>query len=257
MSQLSEEARLLAALRGMSLSRPRLSRNRAALSARILAGGGLGLAALGTATASAKGASWVSLGLRVVLGAALVGAVGTTTKMSAREPDIASTVRPAATVARTAATPRVAAPATMPAALASESPWIAAESLALAAGAHVTVKHRAAAVSLDRKQPEVRVDDTLAAEVQALRDAHRALKDGDAVRALALLDAAPSDQTRGGLSAEREAARIVALCAAGRIADARRHADVSLARHPSSPLSGRVRRSCIQPRLTDWDIRMP
>ncbi|HEY6728660.1 MAG TPA: hypothetical protein VI197_31830, partial [Polyangiaceae bacterium] len=69
----------------------------------------------------------------------------------------------------------------------------------------------------------------------------RALRDGDATTALALLD----DQDRrfrgGSLAAERAAARALAGCAAGR-GQARARAERFVAQHAGSPLAERVQR---------------
>jgi hypothetical protein len=46
------------------------------------------------------------------------------------------------------------------------------------------------------------------------------------------------------LGEERTAARVVALCGAGRQAEGRSLATTFLARHPSSPLAPRVRSAC-------------
>src|SRR5262249_36408651 len=68
----------------------------------------------------------------------------------------------------------------------------------------------------------------LDAELSLLREAQGALRAGEPARALALLDAA--QPAGGALGEERDAARVLALCGAGRVDDARREAARFLAR---------------------------
>jgi outer membrane protein assembly factor BamD (BamD/ComL family) len=84
----------------------------------------------------------------------------------------------------------------------------------------------------------------LAEETALLRQAHAAIESGDGARALALLDQHARTYPSGALGEERDAARVFALCAASRAAEARREADRFLATHPRSPLAPRVRASC-------------
>jgi hypothetical protein len=89
--------------------------------------------------------------------------------------------------------------------------------------------------------------DTLAAEARDLRQVQRALQDGDAVRALGLLDAQAGRYPGGVLAEERAAARVVALCQAGRQAEAAPAISAFLRTYPRSPLVGRVRSACRGP----------
>jgi hypothetical protein len=82
------------------------------------------------------------------------------------------------------------------------------------------------------------------AEVLFLRDAHSALLSGDPARALSLLQRHASEFPQGVLAAERDAERIVALCAVGRGDESRAEADRFLHDHPRSPLAPRVRTAC-------------
>jgi hypothetical protein len=84
----------------------------------------------------------------------------------------------------------------------------------------------------------------LAAETRDLLEAQRALRDQNPILALELLDRQQRAHGRGLLSAERQAARVLALCAAGRSTQAKIERERFLALHPSSPLVGRVRESC-------------
>ncbi len=85
---------------------------------------------------------------------------------------------------------------------------------------------------------------TVAAEAELLRDADAALKGGDAGRALALLNEHSARFPKGILVEERDAERVVVLCALGRIDEARASAGSFLQSWPMSPLAGRVRASC-------------
>ena len=84
----------------------------------------------------------------------------------------------------------------------------------------------------------------LGQEVQLLKDAQRELSTGNAARALALLDAHRAQFPRGELRGERMAARVFALCALGRVEEARRDAELFLAFAPDSPLVPRLMGSC-------------
>jgi len=81
-------------------------------------------------------------------------------------------------------------------------------------------------------------------ETKLLREAQTSLGAGDAAAALARLDELGTRHPDGLLREERLAARIVALCAAGRIAEARREAERFLAEAPLSIHAARVRASC-------------
>jgi hypothetical protein len=85
---------------------------------------------------------------------------------------------------------------------------------------------------------------TVAAEAELLRQADAARKAGDAPRALALLDEHRTRFANGVLVQEREAERVVVLCALGRAEEARSAAAVFLRDWPRSPLAGRVRATC-------------
>jgi outer membrane protein assembly factor BamD (BamD/ComL family) len=84
----------------------------------------------------------------------------------------------------------------------------------------------------------------VAAEVLLLGEAHAAIRNGQAEHALALLDEHSRRFPRGALGEEREASRVTALCALGRVAEARAAADRFLRVSPLSPHAGRVRASC-------------
>lgn len=81
-------------------------------------------------------------------------------------------------------------------------------------------------------------------EVALLRSAQQALKRGDAATALAELDALGARHPDGVLREERLTARVLALCAAGRVDEARDAGRLFLAEMPTSVQADRVRASC-------------
>ena len=84
----------------------------------------------------------------------------------------------------------------------------------------------------------------VAGEIALLNEAQRALASGQADRALQLLDRHARDFPRGSLVEERAAARIIALCALGRVTAARAEAAAFVRKSPESPLVDRVRAAC-------------
>lgn len=86
---------------------------------------------------------------------------------------------------------------------------------------------------------------TLAEETALLARANAATNRGDPEAALAALGAYDRQVAGGVLAEERAAARVVALCAAGRIEEARREAARFETRWPHSPQRARLRSSCV------------
>lgn len=82
----------------------------------------------------------------------------------------------------------------------------------------------------------------LADEVEALREAHTALREGRAGEAMEVLDRDAA--ATSGLEQERAAMRVFALCRLGKSEEARRHAEAFLVRWPNSPHAARVRAAC-------------
>jgi outer membrane protein assembly factor BamD (BamD/ComL family) len=84
----------------------------------------------------------------------------------------------------------------------------------------------------------------LAAETRLLAQAQSKLNEGAAAPALALLDQHRAEFPHGELVPEREAARVLALCALGRTADAKAARRRFERNFSSSPLLARVRAVC-------------
>lgn len=86
--------------------------------------------------------------------------------------------------------------------------------------------------------------DSLLAETDRLRKAHGAMREGDAEKALTLLSEQAAEGEGQKLREERSAARVLALCKLGRVAEAQAEAAAFLAQNPQSPLADRVRKAC-------------
>ena len=95
--------------------------------------------------------------------------------------------------------------------------------------------------------PASAAEDRLRAETEALRLAQHALREKAPERALELLDEQDLRFRDGQLPQERTAARILALCQAGRVAEARVQAVRFERLWPHSALLGRVRAACWTP----------
>jgi len=90
-------------------------------------------------------------------------------------------------------------------------------------------------------KPRLATGSRLREESGALLEARAALRAGDAVRSLALLEQARLRYPRGALGQEREALTIQALAQSGERAAAARRARVFLQAHPQSPYAADVR----------------
>jgi hypothetical protein len=95
--------------------------------------------------------------------------------------------------------------------------------------------------------PPVLAASSVAEEADLLRRADRTLKANDPQGALALLDRHAAQFPHGVLVEERDAERVVVLCALARVDDARALAAAFLRDRPRSPLAERVRASCATP----------
>jgi hypothetical protein len=190
-----------------------------AVAARIAAEGAIA-ASTTTTTGKAAGAGALVKGL-VVAGAVATGAAGFFALQPAEAPPVpvAHTARPAAL--RPAAPPPVVAPepAPSPAPEATEPP---------------APTHAAKPPSNLRLEDEA----ALLAEVQG------ALRSGQANLALGKLDSYDRRFPGGMLRPEAEAARVLALCAAGKVERARSAAARFALRFPSSPALARVQAAC-------------
>jgi hypothetical protein len=90
-------------------------------------------------------------------------------------------------------------------------------------------------------------------ETRLIADAQRALNGGASAKALAILEQHRSRFPSGELAQERDAARVFALCALGRNADAQRARRAFGTSWPDSPLGVRVRGGCVSARKARLD----
>lgn len=81
-------------------------------------------------------------------------------------------------------------------------------------------------------------------EMTLLGRALAQLRDQDAAGALARLDEHAEHYPHGKFATERKGLRVIALCAAGRLAEGRLARSVFLAQSPRAPIAGNVREAC-------------
>ena len=230
------------------------ARVRRALLAKIAIAGGATLAASSTAAASGTAGSAASgavAGSVAATGSAAIGpsavatfplakilvplaiVFGVSGTVAWRAQQHATTV-PAPIVAPASAQPAPVAPAVSPVIMPIE-PATPAVAPRRAPAHHAHVVARAEAPT-----------NRLAEETALLAASNAQLRDGDATRALKLLDDYDRRYPAGVLREEVLATRAIARCQLGLTPDAasRRAADTFLRRHPASPLASRVRSSC-------------
>jgi hypothetical protein len=119
-------------------------------------------------------------------------------------------------------------------------------------GASVEQRQRPAIAPRPSAQPAAKpstsstppTKDSILAEAALLRAARSALAQSDAASALRSLDEHAARFPRAALQEEAAAARVLALCAAGRAGEARAAAAHFLAQRASSPLAPQVRQAC-------------
>lgn len=252
MKQLSPSARRLFELaRGQDepdmLARHRVAR---ALTAKIAAGAGLTAAGV-SASAAAGG-----LGAVVAKSALIAGLAG---GLVASGWFAAGAFRPAPTSPPSSPRPAIASrPATAaPTPLPTQEPVVATPAMA-PGGALLVAKPSLATKIPASRRPARRVEATIPAapaatedglrnETEALRLAQQALRDRLPQRALQLLDEQEARFHGGVLAQERAAARVLALCQANQVDDARAEAVRFERLWPRSALLARVRSACAAP----------
>jgi hypothetical protein len=244
MKKLSPSARRLFELARGQDEPDELARNRVAraLSVKIAAGVSLTAAGASAATSAVALGSIVAKSTLVlaVTGALVASGWLTLRTLRPARPPAASPA-PAAAVVKPAAAVHTEEPPSfaLPPSDASKEPGKA------------PVYHRSARHSLpseaSTRLPEEGSVDRLRAETEALRLAQQALRDKLPEQALRLLDEQDLRFRDGLLYQERAGARILALCQAGRVEEARTQADRFARRWPRSALLGRVRTACWAP----------
>jgi len=256
MSHLSRDARAL-----IDAARPHeraTDGERRRVRARVLSRVGAGAAVLGTvaasstvgtaagATAGAPAAVAVggSLLAKLAVGVAVVAAIGGGGALAlhpqAPVPAVAHAAAPR--IERAVAELEAATPSAGAASGAPEPEPPAVEALpAVSAPAPATAVARPRPIA----EPSV-ARRGLDGELDLLQGAQDELRSGRADRALELLDQHEKQFAGGALREERQAARVLALCKAGRVAEARVAAAAFLVESPRSPQAARVRAACAE-----------
>lgn len=239
MSGLGPDARALidAASEGDDPSSADAARVRAKVAARVAIAAGTGAAGV-TAAKTSAAATTAGIGTKIALAVAVVGATSAggaaLYERATREPI------PVIETAPTLATPVPSSPARALAPAPAPDPTPAPAP----APAPPPARTVARSVPIATSTKPTTTTDTLAEEARLLRAAHASLAAGDGRGAMTALDEHASRFPRGALSEEREAGRVLALCAQGRAVEARAAASAFVATSPRSPLAAQVRRSC-------------
>jgi hypothetical protein len=202
----------------------------------------VGLAATSSWTAGAV-AAFGSTGAKVVAAIVLVTSVGVGSVAASRSFAVPSALAPAPTARVTVA----AAPPAQPTVSAASPPMTAnVPTTATNVPPPPTARPASPTPMKGTRASAPSSSSSLQGQLESLARADVALREGDATRALALLD---DDQRRypsSALDEERAVERILALCAAGHI-DQARSAAASFARaNASSPYESRLRASCVR-----------
>jgi hypothetical protein len=217
---------------GVGLSEGQRAANRSRLASRVLVGAsviGTSAAAASTVVGSASGiTSWLA---KITLGVVLVGSAGAAYVHRNRPAPRAAVAQKAELAAVLSVLPPEPVSTT---GSAPEVPSVAAQA---------TVARRAKRSPLPGASA---ASSSLAVEVQLMHDVDAALKLGEPVRALALLDARREGDA-GYMREERAAARVFALCQSGHTGAARAQAARFLRDRPRSPLAARVSATCASP----------
>jgi len=184
-----------------------------------------------TAARAGGGPRWRRPLVALLAAAGVLGGAGGAAALawSARRTQPSAPVVPPAETAA----PRLTAPVS-PARPASE----------LSPPASAAAPRGAAPTTTARATGRGRAPGELSAETALIASAQAATNRDEAARALELLDEYERRFGNGALAEEHAAARVLALCSAGRRAAARAEAARFLARWPRSPQAARVRQAC-------------
>jgi hypothetical protein len=209
------------------------------------AGGGGAAAGAGIASGGILAAKWIVVAV-VVVG---VGAGG----VAVRVRDAAPSARARGDVASPASmAPSIRAPAEMPSPVAkAEAPSGPGPRESGSSAVRAVPPTKALSSSVTQAgtatAAPVQAGVSVAEEARLLREADAALRSGDTARAAGLLADHARQFPHGVLVEERDAQRVLVLCAAGQEDDARAEASRFLRAYPESPLAGRVRLACARP----------
>jgi hypothetical protein len=236
MTELGREAKALveAASGGDEPTDENRARVRAAIGAKLVAAAAAG-ATLASAKSSAAAGSALPVGLKTLISLAVVTAAGVGTAMYVRS-TAAIEAAPPVTVGTTSDQASLAAPS--PALTDSALPEVALPP------AEPAEKRRPMPPSPAMPARARGATASVEAEMGLIGEARDALRSGAGARALLLLDEHAHRYPAGALGEERDAMRIAALCALGRVAESRAAASQFLRAFPESPHAARVRASC-------------
>lgn len=235
----------------------------------------------GSAATSAATATGLGLGTKVLMSAVVIGAVGV--GVATQAPDTQAPTqppaRPVATAPATAATPATPTTPTTPAVVERAPspqpvPVEAAEPIepvidapavpsepetaavprrgrgkrkdrtAYASKGADDTRPMAPSMGQPPAKPGPAAEPVLAAELNLIGAAQRALRGGDARQALTHLDAHARRFPDGNLRLERQSVRALSLCKLGRLTEGRKVAADVERIAPNSPLAERVQRAC-------------
>jgi hypothetical protein len=239
------------------------ARVRASITRRLAIGVAAGTAAAtvaktagaGAVTTTAAIAAPIGLGMKVLVTLAIATAVGmgaVTYVDSQPHTAPAAKVAPLSRLAANAASPPKhlvpeaphAAQAEPPSAPAAPESSAVSPPMVAAAPSHTAVAAASASAPAPVDSSAAVAPLTVKDEIALIGRAHAALTAGDPSGAIALLDEHAREFPKGALGEEREATRVLALCALGRTAAAHSAADRFFAAFPGGPQAGRVRASC-------------
>jgi hypothetical protein len=258
-----DEALLRHARLGLEPTRADRSRIKRRIAARIMLGGAASvLSASTTATAGAEttlaAGTSLATGVKALAGLLVLGGIIGTGAVAFRgSHPVAGSASAAAPAVSAAPAPREApsrVPGGAPLLPAPPPSPASAAPAATPSAPHRSPVHRVVATAppvaaisehVDSSPPAGSGPATVAAEAELLRGADASLRAGDGAGALALLNEHAARFPSGILIEEREAERVLVLCALGRTAQARESRAAFLRDHGRSPLATRVRSACV------------
>ena len=207
---------------------------------------GVGLATAGTlVTKVATGTSVLASAAKIGVVAIVVGTMGAGGWYAVRSARHLEPARPAASVSASLDSSRSRSPAELP--LPNAVPEASAQTDSVASSRVPAASLRSPKVTASSAASNAaEILDPLTAETRDLRRAQQALRNGDPVGAMRLLDQQDLTYKNGALQQERAAARVLALCQSKPKGTATAEVERFERRWPKSPLVARLRSSCGQ-----------
>jgi hypothetical protein len=213
-----------------------------AMTATTTAASHAGLSAVGTTAATATlNSGGLGIVAKTAIAAVLAGAVGIGANMAIRNTTQSS---PAVLPQQPSSESEHSAPLPAVRERVEERQIVTSEKIEKPVPIVEPRSHPQRQFTLERKQGTAKSRPTLDAELELLRAAQLAMRQGDARSALDTLESHAQRFPRGALSQERDATRAIALCELNRLDEGRLVAQRLLAKSPRSPLAERIYRSC-------------